>query len=125
MSDEARERLLDHANNRRYNGALDHFDIDHAVQSQTCSDWLRLTIQLDGSYNIAAIGWEGDGCPVSQATASMLGEHLIGMPLIQAQTISPDDILNMVGMSLSPQREKCALLSLQVLQEAVSLYMGE
>ena len=125
MSDEAREKLLDHANNRRYQGALNRYDIDHSVQSQTCSDWLRLTIQLDGSYNIAAIGWEGEGCPVSQAAASMLGEHLIGMPLIEVNTIRPDDILGIVGMSLSPQREKCALLSLQVLQEAVSIYMGE
>jgi nitrogen fixation NifU-like protein len=125
MSDEARERLLDHANNRRNGGPLVHYDIEHAVQSQTCSDWLRLTLQLDGSYNIAAIGWEGEGCPVSQAAASMLGEHLIGMPLIEAQSIQPNDVLNMIGMSLSPQREQCALLSLRVLQEAVSLYMGE
>jgi nitrogen fixation protein NifU and related proteins len=125
MSDEARERLLDHANNRRNEGPLDHYDIEHTVQSQTCSDWLRLTLRLDGSYNIAAIGWEGEGCAVSQASASMLGEHLIGMPLIQAQSISPNDILNMIGMPLSEQREKCALLGLQVVQEAVSIYMGE
>lgn len=125
MSDEARERLLDHANNRRNEGPLDHYEIEHTVQSKTCSDWLRLTVQLDGSYNIAAIGWEGEGCAVSQASASMLGEHLIGMPLIQAQSITPNDILNMIGMPLSEQREKCALLGLQVLQEAVSIYMGE
>lgn len=125
MSDEAREHLLDHANNRRNQGPLAHYDIEHSLQSQTCSDWLRVTLQLDGSYNIAAVGWEGEGCAVSQASASMLGEHLIGMPLIQVQSITEGDILNMIGMPLSAQREKCALMSLYVLQQAVSLYMGE
>jgi nitrogen fixation protein NifU and related proteins len=124
MSDEAREKILDHANNRRNNGPLDHYDIECALQSETCSDWLRLTIQLDGSYNIAAVGWEGEGCAVSQAAASLLGEQLIGLPVIEVQSIQPQDILNMIGMPLSEQRERCALLSLQVLQEGVNHYMG-
>jgi nitrogen fixation protein NifU and related proteins len=125
MSDEARERLMDHANNRRNDGALEYCHIDHSVQSQTCRDWLRLTLQIDGSYNIAAIGWEGEGCPVSQASASILGEYLIGRPLIEIQDLQPQDILEMMGMPLSPEREKCALLSLQVAQEGVGIYMGE
>ena len=125
MSDEARERLLDHANNRRNEGALHDCDIDHSVQSTTCRDWLRLTIKLDGSYNIAAIGWEGEGCPVSQASASILGEYLIGRPLIEAQAVQPNVVLALIGMPLSPEREKCALLSLRAVQEGVSIYMGE
>src|SRR5215207_3417669 len=125
MPDEARERLLDHANNRRNEGALEYYHIDHSVQSQTCRDWLRLTLEIDGSYNIAAIGWEGEGCPVSQASASILGEYLIGRPLIEAQEIQPQHIFELIGMPLSPERERCALLSLQVVQEGVSIYMGE
>ncbi len=124
MSDEARERLLDHANNRRNDGALEHYDIDYALQSETCSDWLRLTIQLDGSYNIAAVGWEGEGCAVSQASASLLGEYLIGRPVNEVQYLQPQHILEMIGMPLSEQRERCALFSLQVLQEGINMYMG-
>ncbi len=109
------EAILDHYKNPRHWGALPNPDIDHEESNPLCGDHLRLTMKVEDG-KIADIGWEGAGCAISQAAASMLGEILVGKTLEEAQAISKEDILDLLGIELGPVRLKCALLSLKVMK---------
>lgn len=115
--DMARELILDHARNPRHWTLLSDADFDHAEENPLCGDSLHLTLSIDDQGVIREVGWAGHGCAISQASASLLGEHLIGMPLEQARQLTRQDVLDLLGLSqaLSINRMKCALLSLKVL----------
>lgn len=115
MDDMYREHILDHAMNMRNKGILNPADYDHEELNHTCGDRLRLTLRVDETGHIVAVGWDGDGCAISQATASMLGEEIIGKTVEEVQNITRDDILELVGIPLTVNRMKCALLSLKTL----------
>jgi nitrogen fixation protein NifU and related proteins len=116
MDDMYRENILDHAKNPRHHGVLNPADIDFEGENPLCGDHLHLTMRVDESNHITEIGWEGDGCAISQASASMLGESIIGKTLEEVRTITKEDIFEMLGIPLSANRVKCALLSLKVLK---------
>ncbi|RMG85715.1 MAG: iron-sulfur cluster assembly scaffold protein, partial [Chloroflexi bacterium] len=96
-------------------GLLPNPDFDHEEHNPLCGDQLHLTLHIDENGVIQEVGWEGDGCAISQASASMLGEELIGKTLEEAKSITKQDIFDMLGIPLSANRVKCALLSLKVL----------
>jgi nitrogen fixation NifU-like protein len=116
MYDIYRENILDHAQNPRYPGVLEPADIDHEENNPLCGDRLRLTLRLGENNRIIALAWDGEGCAISQASASMLGEQIMGKTLDEIRSLSKEDIFEMLGIPLSPNRMKCALLSLQVLK---------
>ncbi|MCY3866601.1 MAG: iron-sulfur cluster assembly scaffold protein [Chloroflexi bacterium] len=115
MEDMYRELILDHARNRRNWGALDPNDFDHEESNPLCGDCLRLTLRLDDEKVITEVGWDGEGCAISQASASMFGEALLGMPLNEARRIDKQQLLENIGLRLSINRVKCALLPLKTL----------
>lgn len=115
MEDLYRELILDHARNQRHQGLLDPNDFDHEEHNPLCGDRLRLTLRIDEAGVIRDVGWDGEGCAISQASASMLGEELIGMKLEDARLIDKQHILDNIGLSLTINRVKCALLALKVL----------
>ncbi len=116
MDDFYRELIIDHGQNMRNRGILQPADIDYQDDNPLCGDRLRLTVQLDEAGRVKAVGWDGEGCIISQASASMLGEEMIGKTLEELRAISKEDILEMLGIPLTPVRLKCALLSLKVLK---------
>ncbi|HRE47958.1 MAG TPA: iron-sulfur cluster assembly scaffold protein [Aggregatilineales bacterium] len=109
------EVILDHYHDPRNWGVLEPADIDHEEKNPLCGDRLRLTLRVTDGV-IAAVGWSGEGCAISRAAASMLGELLPGKTLAEVQQISKEDVLEMVGIPLGPVRLKCALLSLKTLK---------
>lgn len=115
MDDFYRENILDHAKHRRNWGLLDPNNFDHAEHNPLCGDSLRLTLQIDEAGIIQAVGWEGNGCAISQASASMLGEHLVGMRFEDAKKLDKQFIFDLIGISLTINRVKCATLSLKTL----------
>lgn len=115
MDDLARELVLDHARNRRNWALLHPRDFDHEEQNPICGDRLRLTLRWDGEQRISAVGWDGEGCAICLASASMLGEQLLGMPLDQALQLDKQHVLDNIGMPLNILRVKCALLPLKTL----------
>lgn len=116
-----RENILDHGQHPRNQGVLDPADVDYEAHNALCGDRLRLTLRIDpDSRCVSAVGWDSEGCTISQAAASMLGELLIGKPLAEIQQIDKQVIYDLLGIPLSPNRIKCALLSLQALK--VGLY---
>lgn len=115
MEDMYRELILDHARNQRNWGLLEPNDFDHEESNPLCGDILRLTLRLDEQGVITEVGWDGEGCAISQASASMFGEGLIGMKLAEARKINKEQLLDNIGLRLSINRVKCALLPLKVL----------
>jgi len=109
------EAILDHYKNPRHWGVLNPATVDHEENNPLCGDRLRLTMRVEDN-KIVDVGWSGQGCAISQAAASMLGEELIGKTLEEARAISKQDILDMLGIELGPVRLKCALLSLKVMK---------
>ncbi len=111
------DNIIDHGQNpRNFGPPLDPADIDYADDNPFCGDHLHLTVQLDDEERVKAVSWEGQGCTISQASASMLGEEMIGKTLDELKHFDKEDLLDLLGIQLSPTRLKCALLSLKVLK---------
>ena len=113
-----RENILDHYRHPRNHGTLEHPDISFEDANPLCGDRLRMDFEIrDG--RITAVRFSGQGCSISQASASMLSERLEGMTLDEAKKITRDDVLEMLGIELGPVRLKCALLALKTLKGGV------
>jgi len=119
MEDLYREYILDHYQNPRNYGTLDDPDISYEDDNPLCGDVIRIDIKLDDQDRISQVAFSGEGCAISQASASMLTEEIMGKTLDELKQISKDDILDMLGIQLGPVRIKCALLSLKVLKAGV------
>jgi nitrogen fixation NifU-like protein len=116
MDDMYREMILDHYRNPRKKGLLSPADIDYEEDNPVCGDHIHLTVQLDENDVVTDVGWDGEGCAISQASASLLYESLIGMSKEEIRHLDKEHILDMLGIELGPVRLKCALLSLKVLK---------
>ncbi len=110
-----REYILDHFKNPRNFGRIEHPDISHEENNPLCGDVVGMDFRL-GDGAIADVKFHGRGCAISQASADMLAERLKGMTLENARQIGKDDVLEELGIEISPARLKCALLSLKVLK---------
>jgi nitrogen fixation NifU-like protein len=109
------ENILDHYENPRNRGTLDHPDISHEEDNPVCGDHIRIDIKVDDGI-VSDIRFSGKGCSISQATASMLTEEVKGKSLEAVKRIDKDAVLEMLGIPIGPVRMKCALLSLKVLK---------
>lgn len=114
-----REVILDHYKNPRNFG---HLDKPHAKVEEgnvTCGDRIVMEITVNEKRAIRQIRFSGEGCAISQATASMLTEKVIGMSVSDVMQLALADITTMLGTTLTPSRTRCATLSLEVLQKCV------
>lgn len=116
MDDLYRELILDHYRNPRHKELLEDPNIDYEDDNPFCGDHIHLTLKLDEDDIVQEVGWDGEGCAISQASASMLYESLVGKSLEEIRHIDKDAILELLGIPLTPVRLKCALLSLKVLK---------
>ena len=116
MDDFYRELILDHYKNPRHKGTLDPHDFSYADENPLCGDQLRIDVRLDEQQRVKEVAFTGRGCAISQASASLLTEKIEGLSLDQIKALTKDDILELLGIELTPVRLKCALLSLKVLK---------
>jgi nitrogen fixation NifU-like protein len=115
-----REFILEHYRNPHNKGLLEPHDLHYADSNPTCGDELSMTFVLDSAgEHIAEVAFDGRGCAISQASASILTDELRGMSLDEAREMDPKDLLEGLGVPIGPARLKCALLSYKVLQGAV------
>ena len=119
MDDMYREVILDHYKNPRNHGTLDPHDYSFEDDNPLCGDRIRIDVRVGDDNKVKEVAFSGQGCAISQASASMLTEHIIGKSLDEVKLLSKDDILEMLGIELGPVRLKCALLSLKVLKAGV------
>ena len=126
MSDDIyREIILDHYRNPRNKGKLSNPDVSTHDSNPLCGDEIDIHLKVEED-KIKDIKFEGRGCAISQASASMLTEMIAGRPLSTVKDITKDDILENIGlMNLGPARIKCALLSLKVLKLGMVKYYSD
>ncbi len=115
MEDLYRDNIIDHYQNPRNYGTLDHPDISYEDSNPVCGDEIRMDLKVQDGRVVDA-RFQGHGCSISQASASMLTEDIIGKTLDEVKQIDKQYILDLLGIPLGPVRLKCALLSLKVLK---------
>ena len=115
MEDLYRDNIIDHYQNPRNYGALDNPDISYEDSNPVCGDEIRIDLKIQDGRVIEA-RFQGHGCSISQASASMLTEDIIGKTLEEVRQIDKQYLLDLLGIPLGPVRLKCALLSLKVLK---------
>lgn len=113
-----REAILDHYKHPRRKGHLEKPDIQHHDHNPFCGDELTIELKVENDVVVDA-AFDGRGCAISQATASMLMEEIVGKSLEEIKQYDKEYILEMLGIEIGPVRLKCALLSLKVLKAGV------
>ncbi|HEY9527659.1 MAG TPA: SUF system NifU family Fe-S cluster assembly protein [Anaerolineales bacterium] len=119
MDDLYREVIIEHYKNPGYRGRLDPHDIQFADNNPLCGDHIEVTLRTDDQGNVADARFDGHGCAISQASADLLMESIVGKPIEDVKKLTKQDVLEMLGIDLGPVRLKCALLSLKVLKAGV------
>ncbi len=111
-----REQIIDLYENPLNFGELDPADFSYEEDNPLCGDVIRIDVRLDDNGRIAEAAWSGDGCAISQASASLLTEEIKGKTLTEVKEFPKEELLDLIGVPLSMARIKCALLSLKVLK---------
>ena len=120
-----REVILDHYKNPRGHGALEHAHAHAEGQNPLCGDEVSIFVRFaDDGETIEEIGFEGRGCAISQAATSMLTEIVKGRTAADVAALPKDELLEEIGIPLTPIRLKCAILGLGVLKVALHRAKG-
>ena len=114
-----RQELLDIIRNPLNKGEIAKPDLEAKLVNPLCGDEVRIQIELANSKIIKKAVFSGNGCAISQASASLLAESIQGKKLSDVNKLRGNDILELIGINPSPSRVGCALLSLEVLMEAI------
>ncbi|MFH1426119.1 MAG: Fe-S cluster assembly sulfur transfer protein SufU [Candidatus Kerfeldbacteria bacterium] len=114
-----REEILEHYRKPHNSGTLEGADIVQHEQNTTCGDILTFYLNMEDD-KVKEVMFEGEGCAISQAAASMLTDEIKGKTVEEVKQLTKDDIVDLLGIELGPTRLKCALLSLQGVTNAVS-----
>lgn len=127
MDDIYREIILDHFKNPRNFGKLKNATSSFSLYNSACGDKITIDIviknkgQTTDNKIIEEIKFTGEGCAISIASASMLTEKVMGKGIEEVQKLNTEDMLKMLGITLTPTRLKCALLPLEVLHKNLKL----
>ena len=113
------EHVLDHYESPYHCGRCSSATHAHEDDNPLCGDFVHIDLRIDGDGKIQEAYFDGDGCCISQASASMLIERVDGATLEDVKQFSAADMLKLFGPRLTPNRQKCCLLSWQVLQQAI------
>jgi nitrogen fixation NifU-like protein len=125
-SDMYRQQILDHYKNPRNYGEIEEPTFSHTGENPSCGDTIQVDVVLaDDEETIEQVAFSGDGCAISQASASMLTQKLREKTVDELEAMDTDDVTEMLGVDISPMRIKCAVLARQVAQDGVKLHEGE
>ena len=117
MDDLYREQILEHYKRPHHWGELDDFDMEFFDTNPLCGDELKVQIKVaDGK--VSDVAFSGHGCAISQASASMASDELIGMDVEELLKLEMDFVRDLLGIDIPAPRLKCALLSLMVITAA-------
>jgi nitrogen fixation NifU-like protein len=124
-SDMYRQQILDHYKNPRNYGELEDATFEHVGENPMCGDTIKMFVRLADDDTIKQVSFVGDGCAISQASASLLTETLHGMTLDELDGMDRDDVLELLGVEVTPMRLKCAVLAEKVAQDGAAIHRGE
>ncbi len=114
------EHILDHYESPYHRGSCPHFTHADEGDNPLCGDVVRIELRVNGEGIVEEAWFSGDGCCISQAAASMLVESVEGKPADEVQGLTAEEMLELFGVRLTPNRQKCCLLSWRVLQTALA-----
>jgi nitrogen fixation NifU-like protein len=119
------EIILDHFKNPRQSGLLKNPDLQSEDFNPLCGDKVKVSLKVDGDGIIRKFGFLGEGCAISVASSSLLGEKIIGMNLKNFLEMDNDEVLKLLGIPVSPGRIKCALLGFSCIKKAAKIAQVE
>ncbi len=119
MEDFYRELIIERYKNPHFRGVLDPNDISYEDDNPSCGDHIQIDVRLDENGLVTEALFSGEGCAISQASADLLLESIIGKSADEIRELSKEDILENLGIELGPVRLKCALLPLKVLKAGI------
>ena len=124
MDDLYRENILDHYRSPRNAGHIDHPSATAEGVNPLCGDELAIELKVEDGV-VTDVRYNGRGCAISQAAASMLSDQIKGRPVAELTGVGKDDVLEELGIPLTPIRLKCAMLSVGVLKVALNGLTGK
>jgi nitrogen fixation NifU-like protein len=113
------DHILDHYEDPYHRGHCQHCTHSHEDDNPLCGDVVRMELDIDATGKLREVYFNGDGCCISQASASMLVEKFDGHSVDEVKKFTANDMLDLFGARLTPNRQKCCLLPWRVLQQAV------
>src|SRR6266702_3872618 len=119
---EAIEFLMDHYENPRNFGPLDHADVSLCGGNPGCADIIAMHARFDKDGKLEAVNWEGEGCTISSAAASYVTEITQGMTAEEVEKMSFEDLMEQLGRELVMTRPTCAKLAHGALEKGVHEY---
>jgi len=120
MDDLYRDEILEHYRNPHNFGTLESPTTAKEGANPLCGDRITLMLAIDDQGTVEDVAFTGRGCAISQASASMLTDEIKGKPLAEIANLGRQDVLDNLGIEISPARMKCAMLSLETLRSAVA-----
>jgi nitrogen fixation NifU-like protein len=120
MDDLYRDYILEHYRRPHNFGVLDAPTASIEGSNPLCGDRITLQLHVTEDGDVDAVAFTGRGCAISQASASLLTDEIRGKPLAEVAAIGADDVLDLLGIEISPARLKCAMLSHETLQKALA-----
>lgn len=113
------QKLMDHYRNPRHQGRIENPTFSARVDNPLCGDSLEITGIVTDTI-LTHIGFQGTGCVISQAAASLLLQHVISKSVVDIRAITVDEFVGLLGIQLGPVRLKCAILALQAVHMGIS-----
>jgi len=115
------ENILDHYKSPRNFGKIENASVHHHEYNPLCGDEIELFLVIKDK-KVVDVKFQGHGCAISQASASLLSEEIKGKGIDELKKMTKENILELLGITLSPVRLKCALLSLDTLKNSILIF---
>ena len=119
MDDLYRELIIEHYKNPDHRGTLEPHDISFEDENPLCGDHIRIDLRVDENGIVTDAAFDGHGCAISQSSADLLLDLIIGKPVEGVKGMDKQTVLDLLGIELGPVRLKCALLPLKILKAGV------
>lgn len=120
-----REAILEHYKNPDHFGTFDPNTFLHKGENPLCGDTLEVSVDIDDEGKIEQARFEGQGCAISQASTDILLGSIEGEDADEVLAMGEDELLDVLGIDVSPLRVKCALLPLITVQDGIKIHRGE
>lgn len=115
------QEFMYHYNNQPFNKDLNDYTFKGKDANFSCGDQIEIKIIADKDGEIKDIGYKSDGCIISAGSMSILAEELIGKNIAEVSKLSRENVFELIGIELTPSREKCALVGYNALKSAIAV----